>query len=498
MSKSAEICPECGHPNVNPTRGKRKTPNIPMVPFLALLATVALTLATAIVAVSGIGSSQRKAPIQPANAPDAADAAAAEGPDSATPEASEPAWNLRILQVDSSSYPDVDIYFDVGNPAKDIDMDRFEIQADSLGGQVSAQPLMSSLLRASPTSVIFVDTSANADVPGARAGIAEFFADQGNYSKYVEIYSASGEEIAYSPVSQARTKNLALSAPDVTASLYDSMYDALLKASYRSGPKSFTAIISTPDHLKGNGVSDIIALSKEVGIPVNVIISGDADKMALGDLAHGTGGLAHSGNTDIPEALAEFQSAWDGILKASFRIEDSWYDWPISLKYSGKTISLEKELEPLGVLAIGASASSLRDPVDEISYNPENVIDRFSDTAWIEGVNGSGEGEWIKIEFGRVEKISSVLLQNGYWKNPLTLANNSRIQNMELAFSDGSETLVLDDPALDPTSFSKPKGYAYALPKTHYSSFVTITIAGIHPDRQYLETCLSYVGFYRQ
>ncbi|MDR1642049.1 MAG: hypothetical protein LBT59_20365 [Clostridiales bacterium] len=501
MSKGTDTCPECGFHNVNPARVKRRMLNIPLVPFLVFVATAALTLITIVVAVTSISPPQSEAFAHPTKAPKET-----KSPDA--PEAEEldyvselSAQNCNIYRVDSSNYPDVDIYFDLrdeyGNLDSDINMDGFEIVADSIGGLVTSKPSVSNLKLGVPTSVIFVDTSESADLVGSKQGIEGFYADQANSSKYVEIYYMAKEVVPRSLVSSAKSKPLPLRAQDVIEPLYDSLYIALLQASFTAGPKTFTAIISTPDTRSVKGISDLTALSKEVGIPINLIISGTADKMSLGDLAHNTGGLIHSGNADIPETLKAFQSVFDDALRASFRIEDSWFDSPILFRYINGETKIEREFNFLGITAINAIASSTREPVEDIDYDPTNVIDRDSSTAWIEGAKGSGEGEWISVKFRHPEKIGSVLIQNGYWKNSLTLANNVRMYRVEIEFEDGIEVVTLEDPALDPTCFSKPKGYEYKLEKTHYSDYATITIKGVHPDRQYLETCLSYVGFYR-
>src|SRR4030095_6551186 len=52
-------------------------------------------------------------------------------------------------------------------------------------------------------------------------------------------------------------------------------------------------------------------------------------------------------------------------------------------------------------LKITASSSSVRLAVQSNTYYPANTIDGKRSTAWIEGVEGPGIGEWIRFDFYR-------------------------------------------------------------------------------------------------
>ena len=54
-----------------------------------------------------------------------------------------------------------------------------------------------------------------------------------------------------------------------------------------------------------------------------------------------------------------------------------------------------------GPLKITASASSIRLAVQANTYYASNAIDGKRSTAWIEGVDGAGEGEWIRFDLDR-------------------------------------------------------------------------------------------------
>jgi hypothetical protein len=89
-------------------------------------------------------------------------------------------------------------------------------------------------------------------------------------------------------------------------------------------------------------------------------------------------------------------------------------------------------------LKITASASSVRLAIQSNTYYAANAIDGKRNTAWIEGVDGPGIGEWIRFDFDREIVIHRILIQPGYFKSPLIWAENNRLAVLTAQFSDGS------------------------------------------------------------
>lgn len=89
-------------------------------------------------------------------------------------------------------------------------------------------------------------------------------------------------------------------------------------------------------------------------------------------------------------------------------------------------------------LKITASASSIRLAVQANTYYAENAIDGKRSTAWIEGVDGAGLGEWIRFDFDREIVLHRILWQPGYFKSPQIWAENNRLAAVTAYFSDGS------------------------------------------------------------
>jgi F5/8 type C domain-containing protein len=94
--------------------------------------------------------------------------------------------------------------------------------------------------------------------------------------------------------------------------------------------------------------------------------------------------------------------------------------------------------QPGTPLKITASASSVRLAVQANTYYAANAIDGKRSTAWIEGVDGPGLGEWIRFEFDREINLHRILIQPGYFKSPQIWAENNRLETVTVYFSDGS------------------------------------------------------------
>src|SRR5262245_35479121 len=89
-------------------------------------------------------------------------------------------------------------------------------------------------------------------------------------------------------------------------------------------------------------------------------------------------------------------------------------------------------------LKINASSSSNRLAVQANTYYPSNAIDGKKATAWIEGVDGAGIGEWIRFDFDREITLHRILWQPGYFKSPMIWSQNNRLASVTAQFSDGS------------------------------------------------------------
>ena len=105
--------------------------------------------------------------------------------------------------------------------------------------------------------------------------------------------------------------------------------------------------------------------------------------------------------------------------------------------------------QPGAPLKITASSSSMRLAVQSNTYYPANAIDGKRSTAWIEGVDGPGIGEWIRFDFDREINLHRILFQPGYFKSPAIWAQNNRLATLTAQFSDGSSRELTFDNRMD-------------------------------------------------
>ena len=95
-----------------------------------------------------------------------------------------------------------------------------------------------------------------------------------------------------------------------------------------------------------------------------------------------------------------------------------------------------------GILSVRASSCLL--PSDKSSYQAENAFDTSHDTAWIEGIEGQGIGEYLEYEFaGGCPRITTVKIMNGYVKNDRAWRENSRVKKLKMYYQ-GKPYAILD------------------------------------------------------
>jgi hypothetical protein len=136
-------------------------------------------------------------------------------------------------------------------------------------------------------------------------------------------------------------------------------------------------------------------------------------------------------------------------------------------------------------LKITASSSSVRLAVQSNTYYPANAIDGKRSTAWIEGVDGPGLGEWIRFDFDREIKLHRILIQPGYFKSPAIWAENNRLATVTAQFSDGTSRDLNFDNRMDSQKVD------IGSVKTRWVKFIIKSVYyGTDPD-----TALSEVAF---
>ncbi len=80
------------------------------------------------------------------------------------------------------------------------------------------------------------------------------------------------------------------------------------------------------------------------------------------------------------------------------------------------------------------TASSYLPQQNTVSYNSESANDLNYKTAWVEGKNGSGIGEFLKYFFRNgSQRFSRIIVSNGYMKSQEAWQNNNRVKKLRFS-----------------------------------------------------------------
>lgn len=120
-----------------------------------------------------------------------------------------------------------------------------------------------------------------------------------------------------------------------------------------------------------------------------------------------------------------------------------------------------------------------------IKHVPDLIMDGDTTTAWVEGVDGNGEGESITFTFGDLYAVSDIKIWNGYQKSEDLYYKNARPAELELEFSDGStERISLQDIS---------SGFQEFALERHVTSYVKVKIISTYAGSKYEDTVISEI-----
>lgn len=112
----------------------------------------------------------------------------------------------------------------------------------------------------------------------------------------------------------------------------------------------------------------------------------------------------------------------------------------IIIKYTDDNIlnskKIEKDLIPKNRINVKCSSEL------QGNYSAGNLIDNKFSTAWVEGKEGEGIGEWVEFEIKNCE-IYNILILNGYRKSKKIYEENSRPGKLQLSidYYDGKKVM---------------------------------------------------------
>lgn len=126
------------------------------------------------------------------------------------------------------------------------------------------------------------------------------------------------------------------------------------------------------------------------------------------------------------------------------------------------------------------------------NYHPNYLLDGDPATAWVEGADGSGAGEWVRIHVSPVEGASKIRIRvrNGYHKSKSLFAKNARVKQLEVVAlpSGAKHTATLEDAmGWQEVVFEQPAGKLDA---------IELRAIEVYEGKQYTDLCISDVELY--
>lgn len=154
--------------------------------------------------------------------------------------------------------------------------------------------------------------------------------------------------------------------------------------------------------------------------------------------------------------------------------------------YGYTLVSVEEISGNQDLSDLTATASSVLE--NSSSYNAENAIDGNEKTAWVEGAEGDGIGEWILLSTadGSQMELYAIDFMLGYHKSENLLQQNGAPTSILLEFEDGTQQTAENLFDVDVVVLEKPV-------KT---SWVKITILDARRGTVYTDTCISDIELF--
>lgn len=138
------------------------------------------------------------------------------------------------------------------------------------------------------------------------------------------------------------------------------------------------------------------------------------------------------------------------------------------------------------------TSSTLKDQ-GKISYRPSKMLDPTEGTAWAEGAEGSGVGEWI--EFTITENFvigNSWQISNGYNKSKTSWDENNRVKKLKVIVDDQVLGYVMLANIVSNQSFNIAPFWVRDQPVFKKGTRIRFVIEEVYRGSRYDDTLISY------
>ena len=128
-------------------------------------------------------------------------------------------------------------------------------------------------------------------------------------------------------------------------------------------------------------------------------------------------------------------------------------------------------------------------------YAAEKAHDFSIVTAWVEGVEGNGEGEYLRYSFpGTCPRITTVIIHNGYVKNWEVWRDNARVKRLLMYYNDEPYAILNLQDTMGLQSFDVGVlGYEDKDSAPAWS--IKFEILEVYPGKKYEDTAITEIYF---
>lgn len=515
------FCPECG--NVLKKDGKKA-----MISIIAAIATVLIVLLVGIVVwqfqIIKDQSDNAEKDVKEQSAQQNEDSGKEETTQEEKPTitpAKEAAKDVsvEIAQIDTYNFPEVSVYFSVkdldGNYVDTIsqkDISFYEMQGtdkQKIDGQFRSNKGNAEQKTVSFVMDISGSMSGNLQQEAAAARkIVELMDQEGGYYVSLTAFNDERQELlGFTDQKQLFYNVLDQLDAEGSTALYDTLENTLYKLANRQGQKYILAFTDGDDNVSTIEKDALIELAKQLRIPIYIIAdSYVASQSDMKDIAERSGGAFYVINNieelyDIYYNIFNMQKnmmvyTYDSVQQSQWcditiELDGGEYAGSCTREYWAEKVSYEEKIS--NDIIAGVRASSTLAPQSDsrgnYTYVPENAVDGDYNTAWVEGVDGTGAGQYIELDFDAKHAVNGIEISNGYRKRKDLYEKNSRVRTVRICFSDGEmEEYVLDD------VFQGTQRIDFS--KAHETEYIRIEIVDVYEGTKYQDTCITDMSIY--
>jgi hypothetical protein len=136
----------------------------------------------------------------------------------------------------------------------------------------------------------------------------------------------------------------------------------------------------------------------------------------------------------------------------------------------------------------GAEASTTYPPEGSNSYEATRVTDGKVSTSWIEGADGSGLGQWVRVTLPASTTVQKIKIWGGIWYSHTEWSRANRPRQIEVRWSDGStDTFEMRDEMV---------AQEFALPTARTTTTAEIRIKSVYDGSAWFDTGISEIQLF--